>query len=433
MGDPVYWVTCVILAHCVTHVLLGWPDGSLVWILATIFEKAVSYRLPMRQSPADPYPPFDPRRRGIPVGFHTFCRDVRMLARQYFIPGPADFARLRRIPPRQTIRLSWKWNATVGIPLGETSPPRVAGDPRRIMDWPDFHRLLTTLDQGCTMGSWGFMHCTKCRKATRVSYFRTYELQMESVLRSGTAEDRSWTCADWGTSCSALARQIFPNLSAPPVRAAVSSSTSSLEGASVAVSVSSCDSPPTVSELLPARTAPEPATIVRVEENTPESEAAARLREIEDKYRAAQRQIEYLEKQQASRLPASTAAPGVLLPQTTPELSSLDNRAAIKAWLNNVQRFCERWAIPEALRVEWASMGLKGSAANAWATMTFRRDVAAISFGEMEELLMKKFFQQHSLYTLWGQWTSLRQGPHETGQAYCDRVKNLLDQEDLPE
>ena len=53
----------------------------------------------------------------------------------------------------------------------------------------------------------------------------------------------------------------------------------------------------------------------------------------------------------------------MMFPQATPELSSLDNRAAIRAWLNAVQRFCERWAIPEALKVEWAAMGLKGSAA----------------------------------------------------------------------
>ena len=78
-------------------------------------------------------------------------------------------------------------------------------------------------------------------------------------------------------------------------------------------------------------------------------------------------------------------------------------------------------------------MGLKGSAANTWATMTFRRDVTNLTFFEMEEMLMIRFFQQHSLYTLWGQWTSLKQGLHKTSQAYYDRVKDLLDQKDLPE
>ena len=153
MGDPVFWITCVILAHCASHVLLGWPDGSLVWILISIFEKAARYRLPLRQRPTQEYPPWDPRKKGIPVDFHTFNRDVRMLARQYFIPGPADFARMRRMPPRSTIRLGWKWNATVGIPLGETSPSRTPGGPRVVVDWPDFLRLLNTLDRGCTMGS----------------------------------------------------------------------------------------------------------------------------------------------------------------------------------------------------------------------------------------------------------------------------------------
>ena len=251
MGDPVYWVTCVILAHCATHVLLGWPDGSLVWILATLFEKAVSYRLGLRQSPHDAYPPYDPRKKGLPVDFHSWGRDVRMLSRQYFIPGPADFARLRRVPPRQTIRLSWKWNATVGIPLGETAPSRVPGGPRTVVDWPDFHQLLTTLDQGCTMGSWGYMHCNKCGKGSRVSYFRTFELQMESALRQGTAQDRSWVCGDWGTSCSTLLRTIFPNRTASAPRPSVSSSTASVEDQSVSVSLSTTDSPPTVSALLP--------------------------------------------------------------------------------------------------------------------------------------------------------------------------------------
>ena len=48
IGDPVYWVTIIILANCATHVLLGWPDGSLVWVLMGLFEKAVSYRLRQR-------------------------------------------------------------------------------------------------------------------------------------------------------------------------------------------------------------------------------------------------------------------------------------------------------------------------------------------------------------------------------------------------
>ena len=183
------------------------------------------------------------------------------------------------------------------------------------------------------------------------------------------------------------------------------------------ITLSSDDSPPTVTELSPAVAVAEQPVVTHVE-----PAAVSRLRELEEKYQAAQRRIADLERQQAPLRPTPPTIPGMMFPQATPELTSLDNRAAIHAWLNAVRRFCELWAIPEALRVEWASTGLKGSAANAWATMTFRQDVSTLSFLDMEDMLMKKFFQQHSLYTLWGRWTSLRQGLHETSQAYCDRV-----------
>ena len=47
-------------------------------------------------------------------------------------------------------------------------------------------------------------------------------------------------------------------------------------------------------------------------------------------------------------------------------------------------------------------------------------------------MLLKAAYQKHSVYSLWGQWTSLKQGSSESSQKYCDRVRDLASQKEMP-
>ena len=103
VGNPMFWVACFILAHCSTHVLLGWPDGSLVWVLTAMFERAASFCLSHRGPETGmTYPPKEPRRRGHPVGFQQYVRDLRTLCRHYVVPSPSDLAKVKRRKPSTT-------------------------------------------------------------------------------------------------------------------------------------------------------------------------------------------------------------------------------------------------------------------------------------------------------------------------------------------
>ena len=145
-----FWVACFLLAHCSTHVLLEWPDGSLVWILTAVFEQAASFLLsPRDAATGSSYPPRDPRRKGQPVGFQGYVRDLTTLCRHYVLPGASDVARVKR---RGWTHTAVKWNVMVGIPLGDVSSPLGPGRPRYLVGWPTFRYLLTVLDDACRNG-----------------------------------------------------------------------------------------------------------------------------------------------------------------------------------------------------------------------------------------------------------------------------------------
>ena len=98
----------------------------------------------------------------------------------------------------------------------------------------------------------------------------------------------------------------------------------------------------------------------------------------------------------------------MFLPPTGPELSNLDNQQVIKAWLYNVQQFCSRMSIPVTHQLGWAISGLKGAAATSWAALTYGLDLKTMTLGEMGELLMRHFYQKHSMLSLWGRWSGLK-------------------------
>ena len=211
LGNPTYWVACLVLAHYASHVLLGWPDGSLVWILTTIFEKAVSHRLSSRRVPTDTYPPRDPRRRA-PVSFGGLTRDLVVLCRQYFIPGEEDFLKLARQPVGKIS--SWKWNPTQGIPLGETAPPPILGRPKRVVEWPSFRFLVVTLDNKISTLARLFLTCSRCGVKRRVSHFVRAENEMLTAQVTGSAVGVAVCCSDWGLECD---RPKESRILAPPM------------------------------------------------------------------------------------------------------------------------------------------------------------------------------------------------------------------------
>ena len=135
------------------------------------------------------YPPQDPRRRP-PVDFHPLTDDIRVCCRQYFIPSNADIARMRR--HRSQTHRTFKWNASVGIPLGEIDSinPQWPGQPRRLSGWPDFRHLLVVLDKGChdvTLGSRFASICERCGKQIQPSLFAKVRAEMENALCTGRA------------------------------------------------------------------------------------------------------------------------------------------------------------------------------------------------------------------------------------------------------
>ena len=176
----------IIFVNCAIYVLLGWPDGSLVWVLMGLFEKAISYRLARRSfvAPRALYPLRDPRWRPL-VNFYPLTDDLRVCCRQYFIPGNADIARMRR--HRSQTHRAFKWNATAGTPLGkiDSTFPQLPGQPRRLAGRPDFRHLLIVLDKGChdvTLGSRFASICERCGKQIQPSLFAKDRAEIENAL-----------------------------------------------------------------------------------------------------------------------------------------------------------------------------------------------------------------------------------------------------------
>ena len=423
LGNPVFWVASFVLAHCTTHVLLGWPDGSLVWILTAVFEQAASFLLPYR-NPAmwERYPPADARRRGEPVGFRAFERDLRTLCRQYFIPGAADLARVKKSPRKAP---SMKWNATIGTPLGDVSSTLFTGGPRYLVGWPAFSHLLATLDEACGKSGRLYETCERCQKRKLAPYFTMVTLEMEHAQRTGTAHFPDRFCERWGQLCAALA----PSVQACPKTAHVPS-VSSTSGRSSVPHEAPSTGPTTRSQRRPIVVFEEEEVRTPLVEGAPSS--------VEEQLQEAQRELAELKRRQAegaasAYTPLHGAGAAMFLPPTGPELSNLDNQLVIKAWLHNVQQFCNRMSIPESHRLGWAISGLKGAASTAWTALTYGVDLAHTTLEEMGDLLMKHFYQKHSMLSLWGRWAGLRQTASETGQEYADRVKELIGQEALPD
>ena len=401
LGNPTYWVACLVLAHCASHVLLGWPDGSLVWILTTIFEKAVSHRLSSKRVPTDTYPPRDPRRRA-PVSFGGLTRDLVVLCRQYFIPGEEDFLKLARQPVGKIS--SWKWNPTQGIPLGETAPPPILGRPKRVVEWPSFRFLVVTLDNKISTLARLFLTCSRCGVKRRVSHFVRAENEMLTAQVTGSAVGVAVCCSDWGLECD---RPKESRILAPPIATTPTSAPPALRSSLRQGSGGSVSSKDPI------------------------------LSAVERQLKEAQEELAALKKKQGASL-EGTAVPcagsaALFLPPSGPELTNLDSQQVIKAWLHNVQQFCARMNIPESHRLGWAVSGLKGAASTAWSALSYGLDLETMTLEQMGEVLMKHFFQKHSMLALWGKWANLRQGASEDSQEYADRAKELLGQENLPD
>ena len=122
---------------------------------------------------------------------------------------------------------------------------------------------------------------------------------------------------------------------------------------------------------------------------------------------------------------------GFIIPPA-PKLTSLESQSAVWAWIASVEHFYADLHIPEAQKLVWAVSNLEGDAASAWDAFAYLRQRESISFKEIGKELLKKAYQKYSVYSLWGQWTALRQGPTESSQKYYDQVRDLASQEEMP-
>ena len=169
-----------------------------------MFEKAASFRLQRKAlGRTTPYPSAGCQGGGSwdRLGFRSLEDDVQTCCRQYFILSKADFARMRK-GPQKINRIGWKWNGSTGTPLGELAAPIVAGQSRKLAGWPDFNRLLVTLDQGCA-GRYGRLweRCPRCDGVSTPSYFTIYHLMWERASRTGVPCGDDWCCRFWGQPC----------------------------------------------------------------------------------------------------------------------------------------------------------------------------------------------------------------------------------------
>ena len=49
----------------------------------------------------------------------------------------------------------------------------------------------------------------------------------------------------------------------------------------------------------------------------------------------------------------------------------------------------------------------------------------------MGEILLRQAYRKHSIFSLWSQWTGLKQLPGESSQKYCNRARDLQSQESI--
>ena len=156
--------------------------------------------------------------------------------------------------------------------------------------------------------------------------------------------------------------------------------------------------------------------------------------DLEAQLREARRQITLLGRsREPAPLPSVSPQPVGLMVPRVPRLRTLESQSVIRAWLANVEQFCSDMAIPEDQWLRWALSGLEDEAATAWGALIYLRKRASVMFEEMGEMLLQQAYQKHTVYALWGQWTMLRQAQGEGGQKYCDRVRDLQAQENLPD
>ena len=86
----------------------------------------------------------------------------------------------------QTYR-TFKWNTSVGIPLGEIDSinSQWPGQSCRLSGWTDFRHLLVVLDKGCydvTLGSRFASICERCGKQIQPSLFAKVRAEIENAL-----------------------------------------------------------------------------------------------------------------------------------------------------------------------------------------------------------------------------------------------------------
>ena len=378
-----------------------------------MFEGAASFRLIPKEArwTSANYPKLEEERAWSVLGFRSLEDDVRTCCRQYFIPSPGDFARMRRAPP-QVAYSAWKWNASTGIPLGEVAAPVIPGQPRKLAGWPDFHRLLVALDQGCA-GRFGRLweKCPVCRGVSSPSYFTMYALSWERIQRLGSTRGPSWGCRLWSQHCLGkplLAEVPTTARNRPTSEASRRTPTASSRGEEVSTPIRSS------------------ARSISTERSS--------YADLEAQLREARRTIAALDRVRAPvpAPPISPQAVGLVVPRV-PRLKTLENQSVIRSWLANVEQFCSDMAIPEDQWLRWALSGLEDEAATAWGALIYLRKRASVTFKEMGEMLLQQAYQRHTAYALWGQWTMLRQTQGESGQKYCDRVRDLQAQENMPD
>ena len=324
-----------------------------------------------------------------------------------------------RRAPQKAIPSTWKWNASTGTPLGDVAAPVVPGQPRSLAGWPDFRGLLVALDQGCS-GRYGRLweQCPRCLHFSLPSYFSIYQLTWDRALKWGTmSPSPAWSCRLWGQSCPAKIRG--------PIRP----------------ETSAADTPSTAHSSPDSRQASRPGPSVLFEETAPVSPsfsgrsstpARPSYSDIEAELRQTKELLAAAVKKQDSAPPPMVGplSAGLMLPHV-PRLKSLESQGTIKAWIAHIEQFCSQWAVPEEARLRWALAGLEDEAAKAWGGLVYLRDDTVTTVNEIGEMLLRYNRKKHSMYSLWGLWAALRQGPGESAQTYCDRVRDLQAQEKL--
>ena len=332
---------------------------------------------------------------------------MRYCSRHYFIPSPRDFLDMQRAPRRLELA-PWEWDTTMGTPLGELRQPRIPSGSWELVDWPNFRGLLDSLDRGCA-GRCGRLweHCPQCLRATLPSYFLITDIHWERARQWGTSvPTRPWTCRLWGEDC-------------PGVPQDTSSKEDDIDDHQVGDE--QADRPMLDPDAW--------------EEDSPRSRNSngkprASWQPDEQSHRSPPESPETAARDQA--ITSESRSTEAVFPPI-PKLDSLEHRGIIQAWFAELEQLCSQRKVPAGECLRWAAASLEGEAAAVWESRLNVRCDGAPTLFEMKETFLQRHREWHSVHSLWGAWTELKQYHGESALKYSARARDLKTRKDLPD